>query len=197
MAIAAESSSPTGLPLAAYWVAVGVAAALETSVNAAAVVAVCHASTESSSPSGRRAIRTRGARREAVSRQDVEAPVSGRCRRDERQCDNQPDERHERGRWRRKQQQLQLCNNQQKINGMKTCSSSHREVAVRQLTWRLCLSKCRGGSNGDYNVEMTTTTMTTAAASIGKQRGNGRGSAALPMVDEERQTQSTPTMTST
>jgi hypothetical protein len=130
MAIAAESSSPTGLPLAAYWVAVGVAAALETSVNAAAVVAVCHASTESSSPSGRRAIRTRGARREAVSRQDVEAPVSGRCRRDERQCDNQPDERHERGRWRRKQQQLQLCNNQQKRNGTKTPSLSRREVVA-------------------------------------------------------------------
>ena len=53
---------------------------------------------------------------------------------DERQCDNRPDERHERGRWQQKQQQLQLCNNQQKRNGTKTCSSSHQEVAARRLT---------------------------------------------------------------
>ena len=57
MAIAAELSSPTSLPSAADWVAVGVAGALKMSVTAAAVVAsalvaVCHASAESFSPSG-------------------------------------------------------------------------------------------------------------------------------------------------
>ena len=39
MAIAAESSSPTGPPSAADWVAAGVAAASETSVTAATIVA--------------------------------------------------------------------------------------------------------------------------------------------------------------
>ena len=39
MAIAADSSPPTGLPSAADWVAAGVAAASETSVTAATVVA--------------------------------------------------------------------------------------------------------------------------------------------------------------
>ena len=174
MAIAAESSSPTGPPSAADWVAIGVAAASEMSVTAAAVVAsaavaVCHASAESSSPSGRRTIRTRGtrgARQEAASRQEVEVPVNGRRRRDERRRDNQPDERHERGRWQRKQQQLQLCNNQQKRNGMKTRSSSHLEVAARRLTRQCRLRNCRGGSNDDDNLEMMMTAMTTAAASV-------------------------------
>ena len=86
MAIAPESLLPTGLPLAADWVAVGVTAALEMIVTAAAAVAsaaiaVCHASAESSSPSGQRTIRTRGTRevqREAVSRQKVEEPMNGR-----------------------------------------------------------------------------------------------------------------------
>ena len=100
-----------------YWVAVGVAAASETSVTAAAVVAsaavaVCHASAELLSPSGRRAIRTRGTRPEAASRQEIEAPVNRRRRRrDKRRRDNQPDERHKRSHWQQKQQQLQLCNN--------------------------------------------------------------------------------------
>ncbi len=49
MAIAADSSSLTGPPSAADWVAVGVAAELETSITAATVVAstavaICHAS---------------------------------------------------------------------------------------------------------------------------------------------------------
>ena len=39
MTIAADSSSPTGPPSAADWVAIGVAAASETSVTVAAVVA--------------------------------------------------------------------------------------------------------------------------------------------------------------
>jgi hypothetical protein len=39
MAIAAEPSSPSGLPLAADWVAISIAAALETSVTTSAVVA--------------------------------------------------------------------------------------------------------------------------------------------------------------
>ena len=39
MAIAADSSSPTVLPLAADWVAAGVAAASETSITAAPIVA--------------------------------------------------------------------------------------------------------------------------------------------------------------
>ena len=159
MAIAADSSSPTGLPLAADWVAAGVAAASETSVTAAAIVAsatvaVCNASAESLSPSGQRAIRTRGAQREEASQQEVEAPVNRRRQRDERQHDNQLDERHERGRRQRKQQQLQLCNNQQNRNGTKMRSSSHREVAARRLTWRCRLRNCRGGSKAAM---MTTT----------------------------------------
>ena len=107
MVIAAESLSPTGLPSAADWVAVGIAAASETSVTATAIVAsaavvVCHASAESLFPSGRQTIRTRGTRgvqQEAASRQEVEVPVNGRCRRNKRRRDNQPDERHKRGRW--------------------------------------------------------------------------------------------------
>ena len=135
MAIAADSSSPTGLLSATDWVTAGVAAASETSVTAATVVAsaavaICHASAELSSPSGRRAIRTRGAQREAALRQEVEALVNGRRWRDKRRRDNQPDKRHERGQRQRKQQQLQLCNNQQKRNGTKTRSSSHREVVA-------------------------------------------------------------------
>ncbi len=90
---------------------------------------------------------------------------------DERQRDNQPDERHTRYRWQQKQQQLQLCNNQQKRNGTKTCSSSHQEVVARRLTWRHWLCNCRGGSNDNYDAEMTTTTMTTTAASIGSNVG--------------------------
>ena len=46
--------------------------------------------------------------------------------RGERRRDNQPDKRHESGRWRRKQQQLQLRNNQQKERGTKTRLSSQR-----------------------------------------------------------------------
>jgi hypothetical protein len=69
---------------------------------------------------------TRGARRKAASRHEVEAPVNGRRRRDERRRDNQPDEGHERGRWRRKQQQLQLCNNQQKEMGRRNESRQLR-----------------------------------------------------------------------
>jgi hypothetical protein len=90
MAIAAESSLPYGLPSVADWVATGIAAALEASTAAAVVasaVAVCHASAESSSPSGRRTNwtrGTRGARREAASQQEVEAPVNGRRQRDRR-----------------------------------------------------------------------------------------------------------------
>jgi len=84
--------------------------------------------------------------------QEVLAPVDGRCRRDKRQWDNQPNKRHERGHWQQKQQQLQLRNNQLKRNGAKMYSSSQREVVAQRLTWqrRLC--------NG-----MTTT----AVASIG------------------------------
>jgi hypothetical protein len=86
MAIAPESLLPTGLPSAADWVAVGVTAALEMIVTAAAAIAsaaiaVCHASAESSSPSGQRTIRTRGTRgaqREAASRQKVEEPMNGK-----------------------------------------------------------------------------------------------------------------------
>ena len=151
MAIAADLSLLTSSPSAAYWVAVGVAAALETSITAPAVVAsaaaaVCHASAESSSSSGRGTIRTRGAQREAVSQQEVEVPVNRRRWHDNRPRDNQLDERHERGHWQQKQQQLQLCNNQQKSNGTKTRSSSHQEVAARRLTWWSRLRNCRGGS---------------------------------------------------
>jgi hypothetical protein len=108
MAIATELLLLTGPPLAAdCWPRVSVTAALEKSITAAAVVAstavaVCHASTELSSPSGRRTIRTRrtrGAQQEVASQQEVEAPVNRRHWRDERRCDNQPDERRERGRW--------------------------------------------------------------------------------------------------
>ena len=92
MEIATELSLPTGPPSAADWVAVGVAAALETRVTAAAVVAtatvaVCHAYTELLSPSGQQTIRTRrtrGAQREAALQQGVEVPVNGRRWRDER-----------------------------------------------------------------------------------------------------------------
>ena len=89
---------------------------------------------------------------------------------DERQRDNQPDERHKRGRWQQKQQQLQLSNNKQKRNGTKTPSLSHQEVATRRLTWRCRLRNCRGGSNDDYDTEMTAT-MTKAAASVGGNVG--------------------------
>ena len=182
MAIAAEPSSPTGPPLATDWVAVSVAAVLEMGVTTAAIVAsaavaICHASTEFLSPSGRRTIRTRGTRgtrgaqQEAASWQEVEAPVNRRHRHDKRRRDNQPDKRHKRGHWRQKQQQLQLCNNQQKRNGMKTRSSSHREVAARRLTWWRWLHDCRGGSNDNYNSEKTTMMTTTAAASVGSNVG--------------------------
>ena len=47
--------------------------------------------------------------------------------RGERRRDNQPDKRHESGRWRRKQQQLQLRNNQQKERGRRrACRHSGR-----------------------------------------------------------------------
>ena len=104
MVIAADLLLPSGLPLAADWMAAGVAAASEISTTAAIVasvtVAVCHASAELSSPSGQRTIRTRGTReaqQEVVSQQEVEAPVNGRRWCDERQRDNQLDEMHERG----------------------------------------------------------------------------------------------------
>ena len=58
MVIATELLSPSGLPSAADWVAVGVAAAPETSTAATVV-----ASAELLSPSGRRTIWTRGTRR--------------------------------------------------------------------------------------------------------------------------------------
>jgi hypothetical protein len=66
MTIAAESSSPSGQPSAADWVAADVAAASETSTAAAVVasaaVTVYHVSAELLSPSGQRTIRTRGTR---------------------------------------------------------------------------------------------------------------------------------------
>ena len=88
---------------------------------------------------------------------------------DERQRDNRPDERHERGHLQRKQQQLQLCNNQQKRNGTKMRSSSHQEVAAPRLTWRHRLCNCRGGSTAAMT--MTTMMTTTAAASVGSNMG--------------------------
>ena len=104
MAIATESSLPSGLQSAADWVAAGVAAALEMSTTATVVVSasvtVCHASAESLSPSGQQTIWTRGmrgAQREAASRQEVEAPVNGRRWHDKRKRENQLDKRHKRG----------------------------------------------------------------------------------------------------
>ena len=104
MAIAADSLSPIGPPSAADWVAAGIAVALETSITAATVVAstaaaVCHDFAESSSPSGRQTIRTRGmkgAQQEAALQQEVEAPVNWRRWHDKRQRDNQLDKRHKR-----------------------------------------------------------------------------------------------------
>ena len=155
MVIATELSSPTGPLLAADWVAACVAAASETSVTAAAVVASAAVTTVAAADS----IITAAADAEAVNAADaaVAAPLAiaagnndddaittskrvsvissaAKISLDERQRDNQPDERHERGHWRQKQQQLQLCNNQQNRNGTKTRSSSHREVAARRLT---------------------------------------------------------------
>ena len=59
-----------------------------------------------------------------------------------------------------------------------TRSLSHREVAVQWLTWRHRLRNCRGGSNENYNAEMTTTTTTMSAASI---RSNMGTDAAAPL----------------
>ena len=84
--------------------------------------------------------------------------------------------------WQRKQQQLQLCNNQQKRNGAKTRSSSHQEVLAQRLTWQHQLHNCRGSSNDDYNAATTTTT-TKVLASVGSIN--------------VRQTQLTPTLMST
>ena len=143
MAIAAELPLPTGPPLAADWVAACIAAISETSITATAVVAsavitVCHASAESLSPSGRRTIQTRGtrgARQEAAprqeSRQEVEALVNRRRWHEERRCDNQPNERHERVYWQRKLQQLQLCNNQQKKE-----MGQRRDCHLTRRWWR-------------------------------------------------------------
>jgi hypothetical protein len=124
----------------------------------------------------------RGATRGGIATRGGEVTVNGRRWCDERQRDNQPDERHEMGHWQRKQQQLQLCNNQQKRNGAKTRSSSHQEVLAQWLTWQHQLHNCRGGSNDDYNVATTTTT-TKVLASVGSIN--------------VRQTQLTPTLMST
>ena len=98
--------------------------------------------------------------------------MNGRRWHNERRCDNQPDKRHERGHWQQKQQQMPLCNNQQKRNGTKMGSSSHQEVAARWLTWWHWLRNCRGGCNDGYDAEMATTTTTTmAAASVGSNVG--------------------------
>ena len=90
----------------------------------------------------------------ALPQQEAEAPVDGRCQHDERQRDNQPDKRHERGHWQQKQQQLQLRNNQLKRNEAKMCSSSQWEVAAQRLTWRrwLCNGRGWGGSNDDNDM---------------------------------------------
>jgi len=101
-------------------------------------------------------------------------------RRDESRCDNQPDEKQERGRWQQKQQQLQLRNNQQKRNRAKRRSSSQREVAVQRLTWRRRHCNWRGQGDDDKNTEMTTTKsmMSVAAVSI---VSNVRMDAAAPL----------------
>ena len=54
----------------------------------------------------------------------------GEWRRDDATTSRTTDERHKSGRWRRKQQQLQLRNNQQKRKAAKTRLSSQREVAA-------------------------------------------------------------------
>ena len=54
----------------------------------------------------------------------------GEWRRDDATTSRTTDERHKSGRWRLKQQQLQLRNNQQKRKAAKTRLSSQREVAA-------------------------------------------------------------------
>ena len=88
--------------------------------------------------------------------------MDGRCRHDERQRDNQPVEKNKRGCWQRKQQQLQLRNNQQIRYGAKARTLSQREGHR--------FHNGGGGSNDDNNAEMTTT-KTTAAASVGSNVG--------------------------
>ena len=175
MAIATELSSPSGVPSAADWVAAGVAAASETSITAPAVVPFAAVATVAAADSiitaaDAAAVNTADAviavplaavagnnDDNAITTLKQASVISSAAKisLDKRQRDNQPDKRHKRGRWQQKQQQLQLCNNQQKRNGTKTHLLSHREVAAHRLTWRRWLRNCRGGSNDDYNVEMT------------------------------------------
>jgi hypothetical protein len=191
MVKAADSLLPTGPPSATDWVAAGVAAALETSVTTAAAVtaavvdSIITAAADSTitAAADAAAVNVADAAVAALlattagnsdddaittSKQASVISSSLKISLDKRQCgDNQPDKRHERGHWQQKQQQLQLCNNQQNRNGTKTHSSSHRKVAARRLAWRRWLCNCRGGGNDDYDAEMMTMMMTTAAASIG------------------------------
>ena len=176
MVIAADSLSPTGLPSAAdCWLRISVAVASETSVTATTVVTIATAVASAAADS----IITAAADASTVNAADATvaahlAAAAGnndddaittskqvsvissttKISLDERPHDSQPDERCKRGRWQQKQQQLQLCNNQQKRNGTKACLSSHQEVAARRLTWRCRLRNCRGGSKAAM---MTTT----------------------------------------
>ena len=121
MAIATELSSLTGPPSAADWVAACVAAASETSVKATA--AVVAAATDSIITTAADSIITTAANTSSrnATNVDIAAPLAAAAEKnddnaittlkrtsvissaakislDKRQCDNQPDERHERGR---------------------------------------------------------------------------------------------------